>query len=181
MQGPAQNEYSEFMDIVLDSPREAPSLLNLDLNALSLALDEPFSKAADLGTLPPSSPTSIVDSLDDPFVEAQKKEVKAPVPSLAQQKNKDKKPVAKAPAVPDRKATRSASPSKKKIEFDDERAKKIFRTYVAARQRCNEPTGNVTLEKVVKSLNKQFDEKGGGVDFKVVIRNGKAAIKTVKK
>lgn len=65
--------------------------------------------------------------------------------------------------------------------LDMERARVIHRTYLAARKRCNETTDNITLEKIVKSLDKQYASKGGDVDFKVVIRNGKAAIKTVKK
>ncbi len=66
-------------------------------------------------------------------------------------------------------------------DFDLKRAKKIYRTYVAARKKCNESTDKLTLEKVTKSLKKQHKAKDGNVDFKVVIRGGKAAIKAVKK
>ncbi|MCP4678305.1 MAG: hypothetical protein GY854_22895 [Deltaproteobacteria bacterium] len=78
---------------------------------------------------------------------------------------------AKAPAM------KSAGAS----DFDLKRAKKIYRTYVAARKKCNESTDNLTLEKVTRSLKKQHNAKEGNVDFKVVIRGGKAAIKAVKK
>ena len=51
---------------------------------------------------------------------------------------------------------------------------------MAARKKCNEPTENIDFEKVARSLRKQVEAKGGNVDFKVVIREGKAVIKLVK-
>jgi hypothetical protein len=64
---------------------------------------------------------------------------------------------------------------------DEKRIQKIYRTYVAARKKCKEPTGNLSLAKVAKSLEKKAVNSKGNVDFKVVIRKGKAVIKTVKK
>ncbi len=77
--------------------------------------------------------------------------------------------------VPEKAAPKNAE------QWDRERAKKIYRTYLAARKKCNESTDNLTMAKVEKSLKNQHKAKGGDVDFKVVIRKGKAIIKTVKK
>ena len=115
------------------------------------ALDEPFQ----LGEQAPPQPENVLSSLDDPFGEESKKKLlSAAIPS-----------------------PRPAEPPK----LDAARARAIFRSYVAARSKCNEPTENLTLDKMTKSLEKQYAEKGGNVDFKVVIRKGKAAIKTIKK
>ena len=59
--------------------------------------------------------------------------------------------------------------------------KKIYAAYLTARKRCNEPVDSVPFERVARSLLKQYDKSQGHVDFKVVVRGGKAAIKAVKK
>ena len=92
---------------------------------------------------------------------------------------------AKIAPEPVKKAVKKA-PAKKAPEpinngFDENRARKIYRTYVAARKKCNESTANLSLEKVAKTLDTQYRSKSGAVDFKVIIRGGKAVIKTIKK
>ena len=64
---------------------------------------------------------------------------------------------------------------------DTEWLKKVYLTFVVARKKCNESTDNLSFEKVSQRLVEQYQKKGGNVDFKVTIRNGKAAIKTVDK
>ena len=64
--------------------------------------------------------------------------------------------------------------------LSEERMKAIYRAYVTARKKTNEPTDNLTYAKIATLLKKQSAEKAGVTDFKVVIRNGKAIIKTVK-
>ncbi len=98
-----------------------------------------------------------------------------PPPPAAQPPKKQPPPAPKPKAAPKTRPANQAS------GFDANRAKAIYRTYLAARKRCNEPTENLTLEKVTRSLKKQLAAKDGQVDFKVVIRGGKAAIKAVKK
>jgi hypothetical protein len=58
--------------------------------------------------------------------------------------------------------------------------KAVYRAYVTARKKCNEPTKNISYDKISKLLRKQSASKGNIKDFKVVIRGGKAVIKTVK-
>ena len=65
-------------------------------------------------------------------------------------------------------------------ELSEDRMKAIYRAYIAARKKTNEPTDNVSFAKISALLKKQVAEKQGVNDFKVVIRDGKAIIKTVK-
>ena len=65
--------------------------------------------------------------------------------------------------------------------LSEERMKKIYAAYLTARKRCHEPVDTVPFERVARSLLKQYEKSGGNVDFKVVVRGGKAAIKAVKK
>lgn len=85
------------------------------------------------------------------------------------------------PQRPQPQTTPIQQPTAKPDAIDARRAHAIFRTFVAARAKCNERTDNISLDKLSTSLNKQYQSKGGEVDFKVVIKNGKAAIKAVPK
>ena len=76
-------------------------------------------------------------------------------------------------------AERAQTASKR--DLSEERMKRIYAAYVTARKRCNEPVESVPYERVARSLMKQYKKSGGNVDFKVVVRGGKAAIKAVKK
>ncbi len=64
--------------------------------------------------------------------------------------------------------------------LSDEQAQSIYRRFLAARKKCNESTENISMESVKKSLNAKIKSETGVVDFKVVIKGGKAVIKTVK-
>jgi hypothetical protein len=62
----------------------------------------------------------------------------------------------------------------------------LYEAYVAAKKRCNEDTSKVTYEAVARSVNKQIPEiarlyKAREVEFKVVIKDGKAILKAVPK
>ncbi len=85
------------------------------------------------------------------------------------------KPKAKAKPEP-----RSKAKTKPASRLDDERMQAIYRAYVFARKKTTESTENINYAKVSKLLKKQMTEKGA-VDFKVIIRDGKAVIKSVKK
>jgi hypothetical protein len=62
----------------------------------------------------------------------------------------------------------------------EERLKAIYRSYLAARKKTGESTDGISFEKVSTLLQRQLAAKDGVKDFKVVIRGGKAVIKTVK-
>ena len=87
------------------------------------------------------------------------------------------KPTPRAVPVPAK--LREATPPGTRRGPDEDRMKAVYRAYVSARKKTNEPTDNISYAKVSKLLSKQVQEKGA-VDFKVVIRQGKAVIKSVK-
>jgi hypothetical protein len=103
---------------------------------------------------------------------------KAPKSKPAPRKAPKSKPAPRK-APKSKPAPRKAPKSKPASRLDDERMKAIYRAYVFARKKTSESTDKINFAKVSKLLKKQMAEKGA-VDFKVVIRKGKAVIKTVK-
>jgi hypothetical protein len=66
----------------------------------------------------------------------------------------------------------------------DDKMRAIYNAYVAAKRQCKEPTDGVTYEAVARTINTQMPEvmkshNAKAVDFKVVIKNGKATLKAV--
>jgi hypothetical protein len=60
----------------------------------------------------------------------------------------------------------------------------LYDAYLTAKKRCNEDTSRLTFDAVAKSVNKQIPElmtkfQAKAVDFKVVIKDGKAMLKAV--
>jgi hypothetical protein len=177
-----QEDRSKLESGLLDEPTRTsnpPPVYELDM-------DEPFADGPTKVNL-----TTPMDSLDDPFTEA------PPMPTKAGKK-KDKPEIRtsqKTPPPPAAAKNTAAKPGKSRKRppppvtdktaranrLEQERVKKLYRTYVAAKKKCNESTSAVSMEKLERSLNKQYQSKGGNVDFQVVIRSGKAVIKTVKK
>jgi hypothetical protein len=71
------------------------------------------------------------------------------------------------------------------VGLSEERLKKIHESYVAAKAKCGDPT-SVTLDQLSQRLRKQVPgvlAKTGAtsVDFKVVIKDGKATLQAVTK
>lgn len=67
-----------------------------------------------------------------------------------------------------------------------DQAQQVYQKLVAAKKRCNEPTSGLTYDSVKKSMTQQREhlKKTRGakdVDFKVVIKDGKAFLKPVTK
>ena len=65
------------------------------------------------------------------------------------------------------------------------RMKQIYDSYIETRRQCNEPTHNVSFQSLISTLEKQIPrlkEKGyNEVDFQVIVKDGKAALKPVGK
>lgn len=63
----------------------------------------------------------------------------------------------------------------------DDDARRVFDQLIEAKRRCNEPTDKISYESVAKSIRKQRDHlkesRGSDVEFKVVIKDGRAFIK----
>lgn len=68
----------------------------------------------------------------------------------------------------------------------DAKVKAIYDAYVTAKRRCGEDTSKLTIESVAQTVRKQVPElmkkhNAKGVDFKVVIKDGKALLRAVPK
>ena len=68
----------------------------------------------------------------------------------------------------------------------DARMRQIYESYVDAKRRNNEQTDRIDYETVAKSLKKMVPKldrthKGGQIDFKVIVKDGKVGIKPVVK
>lgn len=70
--------------------------------------------------------------------------------------------------------------------LSEQKIKAIYDAYVMAKKRCNEDTSKLTLDAVANTLKKQVPEllkqhKASTVDFKVVIKDGKAVLRALPK
>ncbi len=64
----------------------------------------------------------------------------------------------------------------------DARVQQVYRNLIEAKRRCNEPTDNLSYESVARSMAQQRERlrqthNASDVDFKVVIKSGKAYLK----
>ncbi len=90
-----------------------------------------------------------------------------------------KAPAARPPA-PASSVSRSAGSASAAAAIDEKRKRAIYRSYLAARKKTGEPVDRITYDKISRTLDKQLAGKKKIDDFKVVIRGGKAVIKTVR-
>jgi hypothetical protein len=66
----------------------------------------------------------------------------------------------------------------------EDKVKALYTAYVAAKRQCREPVDGITQESVASTLRGQLPDlmkQHKSVDFKVVIKNGKAELKAVPK
>lgn len=83
-------------------------------------------------------------------------------------------------ADPDRRA--AAAPSAPQIP--DDHLRRLYDTYLVARKRCGEPTDGLSYESLASRIRAQVPElmqkhKARNIEFKVVIKAGKAVLKAV--
>jgi hypothetical protein len=88
---------------------------------------------------------------------------------------------ASAPRLPRPAPPRNAAPAH---PLSDDRVRAIYDAYVSARRRCKESTQGITYENVAATLRKQMPalmlkHNASAIDFKVVIKGGKAVLKAV--
>ncbi len=86
-----------------------------------------------------------------------------------------------APAAP---AVAGAGPAVAGVGLSEAQMRALYDAYLSAKKRCNEDTSGITFDAVARSVNKQIPElmtrfKARAVDFKVVIKGGKAVLKAV--
>jgi hypothetical protein len=87
-----------------------------------------------------------------------------------------------ATPAPPRAAARPSAPAGGGLGEPQMRA--LYDAYLTAKKRCNEDTSRLTFDAVARSVNKQIPElmtryQAKAVDFKVVIKDGKALLKAV--
>jgi hypothetical protein len=164
-------------ELDMDEPFSEGNTSGFNLDSPMESLDDPFNGG------PPAIPIAAAknnksqgsDDLEDFF----SKTGHAPPPPVAHKGTgaKSVKP-GKRPPPP---VAKKPDQADKADRLEQERVKKLYRTYLAAKKKCNESTDNVSLEKLERTLNKQYQSKGGNVDFQIAIRGGKTVIKTIKK
>ncbi|MHB8875400.1 MAG: MXAN_5187 C-terminal domain-containing protein [Myxococcaceae bacterium] len=94
-------------------------------------------------------------------------------------------PVAAAPR-PVSQPPGPAKPVASDANVSDAKLKAIFDAYVKAKKRCNEDTSKLSYDAMAATLKKQVPEllkqhNAKSVDFKVVIKDGKAVLRAVPK
>jgi len=104
----------------------------------------------------------------------------------AQEKAEDSREEGKPSAASLAAAQQADAQARRPAGISDDRVEKLYKTLVMAKKKCNEDPGKLSMDAVRKTLNKQLPElmkKSGGkqVDFKVVIKDGKAKLKPVLK
>ena len=70
------------------------------------------------------------------------------------------------------------------VHLSDEKLRKLYDTYLVARQRTGEPVAGLTFDSVANRIRAQVPEllvrhKAKNIEFKVVIKGGKAVLKAV--
>ena len=93
---------------------------------------------------------------------------------------------AKSPPTPAAKPRPMASPATPAGGVGEAQMREIYASYVAAKRSCNEDVSRLTYEAVAKSVAKQVPEllsrhKAKSVEFKVIVKGGKAILKAVPK
>jgi hypothetical protein len=69
-------------------------------------------------------------------------------------------------------------------EIPDDKLRRIYDTYLVARQRCGEPTEGISYESVASRIRAQVPQllekhKANNIEFKVVIKGGRAVLKAI--
>ena len=82
----------------------------------------------------------------------------------------------KEPAAP--------APEAPKVEFSDDKLRRLYDTYLVARQRTGEPIEGLTFDAIASKIRAQVPvlmqkHNAKRVEFKVVIKGGKAVLKAV--
>src|SRR4051812_6182258 len=83
-----------------------------------------------------------------------------------------------------KKETKVAAAPAPAVHLSDEKLRKLYDTYLVARQRTGEPVAGLTFDSVASRIRAQVPElltrhKAKNIEFKVVIKGGKAVLKAV--
>jgi hypothetical protein len=83
--------------------------------------------------------------------------------------------------------TQQAKPKEQKPkapEISDDKLRRLYDTYLVARQRCGETTDGISFESVASRIRQQVPQllekhKAKNIEFKVVIKGGRAVLKAI--
>ena len=94
-----------------------------------------------------------------------------------------KRDVFKAKLRQGRDAQRPAA-APKAPDIPDDKLRRLYDTYLVARQRCGEPTDGISYESVASRIRAQVPQllekhKAKNIEFKVVIKGGRAVLKAI--
>ncbi len=69
-------------------------------------------------------------------------------------------------------------------DISEDKLRKLYDTYLVARQRCGEPTTGISYESVASRIREQVPQlmekhKARNIEFKVVIKGGKAILRAI--
>jgi hypothetical protein len=72
----------------------------------------------------------------------------------------------------------------KPADIPDDKLRRLYDTYLVARQRCGEPTEGISYESVASRIRAQVPQllekhKAKNIEFKVVIKGGRAVLKAI--
>ncbi|MCP3099026.1 hypothetical protein LZ198_09085 [Myxococcus sp. K15C18031901] len=95
-------------------------------------------------------------------------------------------PPARPASVPPVAASAPKPPATGNSGMSDDKLRAVYDAYVTAKRRCQEDTSKMSYESVAATLRKQVPEllkqhNAKAVEFKVVIKDGKASLKAVPK
>lgn len=108
----------------------------------------------------------------------------APGPEPRAQAERTPAPAAPTAQRPEAGPPAPAAPAAAGAGLGEAQMRALYDAYLAAKKRCNEDTSRITFDALARSVNKQIPElmtrfKARAVDFKVVIKGGKAVLKAV--
>src|SRR5262249_1667575 len=95
-----------------------------------------------------------------------------------------KRDVFKAKLRQTRDAAKQKQAAPKAADIPDEKLRRLYDTYLVARQRCGEPTDGISYESVASRIRAQVPQllekhKAKNIEFKVVIKGGRAVLKAI--
>jgi len=84
----------------------------------------------------------------------------------------------------DQNKKKERAPSSAPADISDDKLRKLYDTYLVAKQRCGEPTTGMSYESVASRIRAQVPQlmekhKARNIEFKVVIKGGKAILKAI--
>ncbi len=186
------------LDRILDAGMDAPKPKALAAPATSKPTSAAAPSAAEKAPASPPrfapSPQPVKAAPPPPATKpsAQPPAVKAAPPPPATKPSAQPSPVkaappaVKLPSAPEPPAARPAPPASRNEDLSEQKMREIYAKYVGAKRAANESTAGITYDKLATSLRAQADKiktshPSRSIDFEVVTKDGKTALRPVVK